>query len=111
MNTDIEQGLTDIEQSLEDFKNESHSYGITYVQFCCVKYIYLFFKAYWRNTVPEKWELTDFDLSLCKKGLVTKHGAHTLLLADVKLLEDNSSLRVAKNAKCVAVELKVTMYK
>lgn len=63
---------------------------------------FFFSVGYWSTVVPEKWELTGFDVSLCQEGLINKLTAHALLLADVKLLKEDTTPSVVKGAKRIA---------
>ncbi|GAA5805854.1 hypothetical protein HPULCUR_011380 [Helicostylum pulchrum] len=63
--------------------------------------------SYWVSVEPVKWELSQFDLSLCGNEPIVKQACHTSLSADIKLFKERHVQDISKNTNRVGVQLKV----
>ncbi|KAG2229059.1 hypothetical protein INT48_005644 [Thamnidium elegans] len=46
----------------------------------------LFNYEYWENTKPEKYDITNYDIALCKNEIIEKRAAHACLGTDIETL-------------------------
>lgn len=64
--------------------------------------------GYWSSTPVEEWEITNYDLNLCKQGPITKQAAHAHLLSDIKLLLNALPNNIRKQANVLSTQFKVS---
>ncbi|OAD04647.1 hypothetical protein MUCCIDRAFT_155678 [Mucor lusitanicus CBS 277.49] len=62
--------------------------------------------SYWSSTPVEEWEITNYDLNLCKQGPITKQAAHAHLLSDIKLLLNALPNNIRKQANVLSTQFK-----